>query len=51
MASGAVLLMVGLVGSVFRRNTEVMSNPGRWEGDQPAEVHMPPDPPSEAAVS
>jgi hypothetical protein len=44
-------LVVGLVGSAFRRNTEVTSNPGRWEGDQPAEVQMPPNPPPEAAVS
>jgi hypothetical protein len=51
MASGAVLLVVGLVGSAFRRNTEVTSNPGSWEDDQPAEVQMPPNPPSEAAVS
>ena len=51
MASGAVLLAVGLVGSALRRNTEVTSNPGRWEGDQPAEAQMLPNPPSEAAVS
>ena len=46
MASGAVPLVVGLVGSAFRRNTGVTSNTGRWEGDQPAEVQMPPNPPS-----
>jgi hypothetical protein len=51
MASGAVLLAVGLVGSALRRNTEVTSNPGRWEADQPAEAQIPPNPPSEAAVS
>ena len=51
MASGAVLLAAGLVGSALRRNTEVTSSPGRWEGDQPAEVQVLPNPPSEAAVS
>jgi hypothetical protein len=51
MASGAVLLVVGLLGSALRRNTEVKPNPGSWEGDQPAEAEMLPNPPSEAAVS
>jgi hypothetical protein len=51
MASGAVLLAVGLVGSALRRDTEVTSNPGRWEGDRPAEAQILPNPPSEAVVS
>jgi hypothetical protein len=51
MASGAVLLVVGLVGSALRRNTEVTSNPGRWEGDQPAEAKTPLNLPPEAVAS
>jgi hypothetical protein len=50
MASGAALLVVGLVGSALRRNTEVTSNPGRWEGDQPADAQTLPNPPSEAVA-
>jgi hypothetical protein len=51
MASGAVLLVVGLVGSALRRDTEVTSNSGSWERDQPGDAQTLPNPPSEAAVS
>jgi hypothetical protein len=51
MASGAVFLAVGIVGSALRRNTEVTSNPDLWESDPPAEAQMLPNPPSEAVAS
>jgi hypothetical protein len=51
MASGAVLLVVGLVGSALRRNTEVTSDSGSWERDQPGDAQTLPNPPSEAVAS
>ena len=51
MASGAILLAVGLVGSALRKNAEATSDPDSWEGDQPAEAQMLPNPPSEAVAS
>ena len=51
MASGAVLSVVGLVGSALRKNAEVTSDAEGWEGDQPAEAQSLPDPPPEAVAS
>jgi hypothetical protein len=50
MASGAILLVVGLVGSALRRNTHVTNNSGSWERDQPGDAQKPPNPPSEAVA-
>jgi hypothetical protein len=55
MAVGAILLMVGFVGSALRENTIVTSEPDSLEGDQAAEAHTKrdntPNPQSVAAAS
>jgi hypothetical protein len=43
--------VVGIIGSVLRKNATVASDPDSWEGDQRAEAEGPPNPPSGTAAS
>jgi len=51
MAGGALLLVVGFVGSVLQKKVQQTSDPNTWEGDQTAEAQTPTNPPSAASAS